>query len=46
MSCDLAAPTTLRNPTSFARLAAHAVARFMKLIEAIIRMNTATAEKM
>src|SRR5687768_15769255 len=39
-------PTTLRIPTSFARLADLAVERFMKLIQASINTNKATAEKM
>ena len=36
-------PTTFLNPTSFARLADFAVDRFMKLIHAITRINTAIA---
>src|SRR5580692_9346215 len=38
-------PTTLRKPTSLARLADLAVARFTKLIQAMMRINTATAPK-
>ena len=38
-------PTTLRIPTSFARLADLAVERFIKLIQASINTNKATAEK-
>src|ERR1700722_975070 len=39
-------PSTFLMPTSLARLADRAVDRFMKLIQAINRMNKAMAEKM
>src|ERR1700733_152707 len=35
-------PTTLRKPTSLARFADLAVARFTKLMQAMMRMNAAT----
>jgi len=38
----LAAPTTFLIPTSFARFTDRAVERFMKLMQAISMMNTAT----
>src|SRR4030095_16253954 len=41
----LSVPSTLRIPTSLARLAERAVVRFMKLMQAINRINKATAEK-
>ena len=44
MSCPLFAPTTLRTPTSFARCVERAVVRFMKLMQAISRTTSATAE--
>ena len=43
---DRSAPTTLRRPTSFIRFAERAVARFIKLIQAIRRMKKATEAKM
>ncbi len=45
MSCFLAAPTTLRTATCLAYLAALAVLKFMKLTQAISRMNTAIMER-
>jgi len=39
-----AAPTTLRIPTSFARVLDRAVARFIKLMLAISKINRAIAE--
>ena len=39
-------PTTFRRPTSLALVADLAVARFIKLIQAIKRIRTATTEKM
>jgi hypothetical protein len=41
--CPRSAPTTLRTPISLARWVARAVARFMKLMHASARMNTAIA---
>ena len=46
ISCRRNAPSTLRMPTSCARPAERAVARFMKLMQAINRRKNATAEKM
>ncbi|MNL62949.1 hypothetical protein D3C87_1870250 [compost metagenome] len=43
-SNPLAAPTTLRIPTSLARSAERAVVRFTKLMQAISRMKMATTE--
>ncbi len=39
-------PNTFLIPTSFARLAERAVVRFIKLIQAISKINNATAENM
>src|SRR6185312_12684702 len=39
-------PSTLRTPTSRARLADRAVERFMKLTQAISKINAAIADKM
>ena len=39
------APITLRTPTSLARLTDRAVAKFMKLMQAMIKMTMATMEK-
>ena len=40
-SCDLSAPTTFRKPTSFALFSSRAVDRFMKLMQAIVKIKTA-----
>ena len=44
ISRDREEPTTFRRPTSRARVVERAVARFIKLILAIIRINRAMAE--
>ena len=46
INCGRPAPSTLRIPTSRARLVARAVARFIKLIQAISRMKNAIIDKM
>jgi hypothetical protein len=43
--CDLVAPITFLMPTSVALFADLAVARFIKLIQAIMRINNAIIEK-
>ncbi len=42
INCSLNAPTVLRNPTSFALVPDSAVARFIKLMQAMKIINTAT----
>jgi hypothetical protein len=44
ISCDRSAPRALRIPTSVARSAARAVARFMKLMHPSSRMKSPIAE--
>src|SRR5687768_8309467 len=44
-SCVLTAPATLRMPTSLALSEERAVVRLTKLMQAIIKMNKATTEK-
>jgi hypothetical protein len=46
ISVFLSVPNTLRIPTSLARLVLRAVLRFIKLMQAKMSMNKATAEKM
>src|SRR5688572_30375575 len=45
-NCFFSAPKTLRMPTSAARLAERAVARFIKLIQAISKIKIATEARM
>ena len=45
INADRMAPTTFRIPTSFARFAERAVARFIKLIQAISKIKMATMVK-
>ena len=46
ISCFLSPPTTLRIPISFARFTERATVRFIKLMQAISKINKAIPERM